>query len=47
MEIETGLSGCSDPAMVEAGGRSLLAFTALPPGGLWRQAYVVDVTDRR
>lgn len=44
-EIKTGLSAVGDPAVVTAGGRTFLAFTALPNSGSdWRQLHVIDVT---
>lgn len=44
-EIATGLSAVGDAAVVTAGGRIFLAFTALPNSGSdWRQLHIVDVT---
>ncbi|MDP2311455.1 MAG: hypothetical protein Q8P41_01005 [Pseudomonadota bacterium] len=44
-EIKTGLSAVGDASIVTAGGRSFLAFTALPTSGSdWRQLHVIDVT---
>ncbi len=44
-EIKTGLSAVGDPSVVTAGGRTFLAFTALPNSGSdWRQLHIVDVT---
>jgi Tol biopolymer transport system component len=44
-EIKTGLTAVGDAAMVTAGGRTFLAFTALPASGSdWRQLHIIDVT---
>ncbi len=44
-EIKTGLSAVGDPAVVTAGGRTFLSFTALPNSGSdWRQLHILDVT---
>ena len=40
-----GLTAVGDPSIVTAGGRTYLAFTALPTSGSdWRQMHVVDIT---
>jgi len=47
VEVETGLVACGDPAVVEAGGRWYLAFTALPSEGSdWRRLHIMDITGR-
>jgi len=41
------LNAVGDPVVVSAGGRSTMAFTALPNAGSdWRQLHVVDVTGK-
>lgn len=46
-EIETGMVACGDPSVVTAGGRTLLAFTALPKEGSdWRRLHIIDVTGK-
>ncbi|MBM4391823.1 MAG: PD40 domain-containing protein [Deltaproteobacteria bacterium] len=46
-EVKTGLSAVGDPAMISAGGKTFLAFTALPAAGSdWRQLHIVDVTGK-
>lgn len=46
-EIPTGLIACGEPAVVSAGGRTWLAFTALPAEGAdWRSLHVIDVTGK-
>lgn len=45
--IPTGLVACGEPAMVSAGGKVWLAFTALPSEGAdWRHLNVIDITDK-
>jgi len=45
-EIETGLVACGEPSIAERGGRTWLAFTALPAAGAdWRALHVVDITE--
>ncbi len=47
VEIHTEFKGCAEPAIAQANGRVLLAFTALPSTGSdWRFLYVMDVTDQ-
>lgn len=47
VEVPTGLVACGEPAVVEAGGRWYLAFTALPSEGSdWRALHVVDITGK-
>ena len=47
VEVDTGLVACGDPAMVEAGGRWYLAFTALPSEGSdWRRLHIMDITGK-
>ncbi|NOY24457.1 MAG: hypothetical protein GXP62_01155 [Oligoflexia bacterium] len=47
VEIPTGLVACGEPAVVEAGGRWFLAFTALPSEGSdWRALHVIDITGK-
>jgi Tol biopolymer transport system component len=42
-----GLTAVGDPVVVSAGGRTLLAFTALPKvESDWRQLHVIDVTGK-
>lgn len=46
-EIATGMKAAGDPAITVKGGRTMLAFTALPASGAdWRSLNVVDVTDK-
>ncbi len=46
-EIATGLVACGEPSLVQAGGRTWLAFTALPgEGSDWRRLHVIDVTGK-
>jgi Tol biopolymer transport system component len=46
-EIKTGLAAVGDPAMVVAGGKTYLSFTALPSSGSdWRQLHVIDITGK-
>ncbi len=45
--IATGLWACGEPELVSAGGKLLLAFTALPNAGAdWRRLHVVDITGK-
>lgn len=45
--LDTGLVAVADPTLVAAGGRTYLAFTALPAvGSTWRQLHVLDVTGK-
>lgn len=47
VEIPTGLIAVGEPALVSAGGRTFLSFTALPgQGSDWRQLHVIDITGR-
>jgi Tol biopolymer transport system component len=47
VDLDTGLVAVGEPSLVTAGGRSWLAFTALPSKGAdWRQLHVIDVTDK-
>lgn len=47
VDIDTNLNAAAEPALVTAGGRTYLAFTALPlKGSDWRQLHVLDVTDK-
>lgn len=47
VEVPTGLVACGEPAVVEAGGRWYLAFTALPSQGSdWRGLHVIDITGK-
>lgn len=47
VEVSTGLVACGEPAIVEAGGRWYLAFTALPSEGSdWRALHVIDITGK-
>lgn len=47
VEISTDFVGCGEPALVQQGGRTLLAFTALPSSKAdWRFLYVQDITAR-
>jgi TolB protein len=46
-EIPTGMKGAGDPAITVKGGRTLLAFTALPADKAdWRTLMVMDITDK-
>lgn len=43
-KVETGLRAVGDPAVVTAGGRTWLAFTALPSTeATWRQLHVIEM----
>ena len=45
VEIKTGHEAAGEPALVEAGGRLLLAYTALPAEGSdWRRLHIIDIT---
>lgn len=45
--LDTGFVAVADPTLVTAGGRTWLAFTALPEvGSTWRQLHVLDVSGR-
>jgi Tol biopolymer transport system component len=45
VEVATDLVACGEPALASAGGKLLLAYTALPSEGAdWRQLQVLDVT---
>jgi Tol biopolymer transport system component len=47
VEIPTGLVACGEPALTVAGGRTLVAFTALPSEGAdWRRLHVIDITGK-
>ncbi len=47
VEVPTGLVACGEPAVVDAGGRWFLAFTALPSEGSdWRGLHVIDITGK-
>jgi Tol biopolymer transport system component len=47
VEVTTGLEACGEPALIEAGGRMYLAYTALPSEGAdWRSLHVVDITSK-
>jgi len=47
VDIPTSFTACGEPALTVQGGRTLLAFTALPSSGAdWRFLYVLDVTDK-
>lgn len=47
ISIDTGLVATGEPAMATAGGRTYLAFTALPSEGAdWRQLHVIDITGK-
>lgn len=44
-QINTGLTAVGDATVATSGGRTFLAFTALPTSGSdWRQLHVIDVT---
>jgi len=46
-EVATGLVACGEPSLVSSGGRTWLAFTALPSAGSdWRRLHVIDVTGK-
>ena len=46
-EVKTGMAAVGEPAVVTAGGKTFLAFTALPSSGSdWRQLHVLDVTGK-
>ena len=45
VEFKSGLVACGEPALIDANGRILLAFTALPSKGSdWRHLHIQDVT---
>jgi Tol biopolymer transport system component len=45
--VDTGLVAAGEPALIEAGGRIFVAFTALPQAGAdWRKLQIIDVTDK-
>ena len=45
VEIKTEHKACGEPSLIEAGGRTLLAYTGLPDEGSdWRRLHIVDVT---
>ncbi|MEC8423613.1 MAG: hypothetical protein VX000_07535 [Myxococcota bacterium] len=47
VSIDTGLVATGEPAIATAGGRTYLAFTALPSEGAdWRQLHVIDITGK-
>lgn len=47
VDVDTEFTACGEPALSVQGGRTLLAFTALPSSGSdWRFLTVMDVTDR-
>ncbi len=47
VEIKTGQAAVGEPAVISAGGKTLLAFTCLPSSGSdWRQLHVLDVTGK-
>ena len=46
VSFKTGFVACGEPALVQAGSRVLLAYTALPnEGSDWRKLHVADVTN--
>jgi hypothetical protein len=45
IEVNTGLEGLTDPALVKLDGRTLVAFSAYGEGGSHRRVYVMDVTE--
>jgi len=47
VEIKTGMAAVGEPSVITAGGKSWLAFTALPSAGSdWRQLHVIDITGK-
>jgi len=45
-KYQTNLVAAGEPAIIQAGGRTFLAFTALPgEGANWRQLHIEDVTN--
>lgn len=45
--VNTGFVASGEPAVMEVGGRWMLAFTALPGAGAdWRKLHVVDITGK-
>lgn len=47
VEINTGFVAAGEPSLVNAGGRTWLAFTALPSNSAdWRGLHIIDVTDK-
>lgn len=44
-KVTTDHKACGEPSLIQAGGRLLLAYTALPSEGSdWRRLHVVDIT---
>ncbi len=47
VEVDTEFTACGEPALTQANGRTVLAFTALPSSGAdWRFLYLMDVTSK-
>lgn len=47
VEVQTEFVACGEPAITVTGGRTLLAFTALPGAdAAWRFLHVIDITGR-
>ena len=45
--VATGLVATGEPALTSAGGKTYLAFTALPSAGAdWRQLHIIDISDK-
>jgi Tol biopolymer transport system component len=45
--VPTGFWACGEPELIQADGRLLLAFTALPNAGAdWRRLHILDVTGK-
>jgi len=47
VKVDTKLVAAGEPALVTSGGRTFLAFTALPDAGAdWRQLHIVDISGK-
>ncbi|MEL6344523.1 MAG: hypothetical protein AAFV53_15510 [Myxococcota bacterium] len=47
VEVDTGLVACGEPSLVDADGRTYMAFTALPSEGAdWRKLHIIDITNQ-
>jgi len=47
VEINTGFVAAGEPSLIASGGRTFLAFTALPSNSAdWRGLHIIDVTDK-
>jgi Tol biopolymer transport system component len=47
VRVNTGLVAAGEPSLVEVGGQTFLAFSALPSAGSdWRQLHVINITNQ-